>query len=100
MKTDAMILKNVMAELMREPLLKGSEIEVAVKDKIVTLSGAVDSYAKRDAAEEAASNASGVKAVEEGIVVRLSEKGRKIDKEISQVLADALCWPVRSENIQ
>lgn len=47
MKTDTEIQKYVMNELDREPFFKASEIGVAVKNGIVTLSGTVDSYLKK-----------------------------------------------------
>ena len=51
MKTDSQIQGDVMAQLKWEPFLNPSEIGVAVKDGIVTLSGQVDSYLKKVAAE-------------------------------------------------
>ena len=44
MKTDSEIQKDVMDELKYEPLIKSSEIGVAVKKGIVTLSGTMDTY--------------------------------------------------------
>lgn len=54
MKTDLEIQKDVMAELNWTPLLNASEIGVAVKNGIVTLSGTVNTYSKKVAAENAA----------------------------------------------
>jgi len=53
MKTDAELQQGVMNELKWEPTIKAAEIGVAVKDGVVTLSGYVDSYVKKWAAEEA-----------------------------------------------
>jgi len=53
MKTDAELQQDVMNELKWEPTIKAAEIGVAVKDGVVTLSGYVDSYVKKWAAEEA-----------------------------------------------
>jgi osmotically-inducible protein OsmY len=69
-----------------------TEIGVAVKDGVVTLSGSVDSYAKRWAAEEAAHRVRGVKAVADEIEVRLSGDGRRTDEEIAEAAAHALEW--------
>jgi osmotically-inducible protein OsmY len=44
MKTDSQIQKDVMDELKWQPFLNSSEVGVAVKDGIVTLSGIVDTY--------------------------------------------------------
>ena len=47
MKTDAQLQQDVMNELKWEPTLHAAEIGVGVKDGVVTLSGNVDSYAKK-----------------------------------------------------
>jgi len=52
--TDAQIQSDVLTELKWEPHVRSPEIGVAVKDGVVTLTGFVDSYIKRWAAEEAA----------------------------------------------
>ena len=56
-----------MNELKWEPTLRPAEIGVGVKDGVVTLSGYVDSYIKKLAAERAAARVSGVRAVAEAI---------------------------------
>ena len=50
MKTDAELQQHVMDELKWEPTIHAAAIGVAVKDGVVTLSGSVDSYAKKWAA--------------------------------------------------
>ena len=45
--TDKEIQQAVLRELEWEPQVKSTEVGVAVKDGIVTLSGYVDSYTKR-----------------------------------------------------
>lgn len=92
MKTDLEIQKDVMDELKYEPILNASEIGVAVKNGIATLSGTVDTYAKKIAAEKAAKRVAGVKAVAEDIEVRLSTIGKKNDTEIAQTVINALKW--------
>jgi osmotically-inducible protein OsmY len=74
MKNDAQIQKEVMDELAWEPFLDSSEIGVAVKNGVVTLSGRVDSYAKKLTAEKAAKSIAGVKSVTEDIQVGVSPK--------------------------
>lgn len=94
MKTDAQIQQDVMEELKWQPFLKASEIGVAVKDGIVTLSGTVDSYAKKLAAENAAKSVAGVRAIAEDVEVqvRLIASGRKTDAEIAAAVLNALKW--------
>ena len=53
MKTDTQLQQDVMDELQWDPRFNASEIGVAVKNGIVTLSGHVDNYTKKLAAEEA-----------------------------------------------
>jgi osmotically-inducible protein OsmY len=92
MKTDLEIQKDVMDEFRWEPLFKASEIGVAVKNGIVTLSGVVDNYVMKRAAEEAAIRVSGVNAVAEDIDVRLSTFGTTTDADLAQAVVNALKW--------
>lgn len=92
MKTDAEIQKDVMDELKWEPFLKASEIGVAVKNGVVTLSGTVDSYWKKVSAESAAGKVSGVKAVAEDIVVKFASDSKKTDAQIAEAVLNALKW--------
>lgn len=92
MRTDAEIQKDVMEELKWVPLLRSTEIGVAVKDGVVTISGIVDSYAKKVAAEKAATRVSGVKALAEDIEVKISGTGKRTDTEIAEAVLNALKW--------
>ena len=58
MKTDSEIRQDVIDQLKYEPMLNAAEIGVAVKNGIVTLSGIVDSYFKKIAAEMATKKSS------------------------------------------
>jgi osmotically-inducible protein OsmY len=92
MKTDPEIQKDVMEELRWEPILNASEIGVAVKNGIVTLSGTVDTYGKKIAAEEAAKSVLGVKAVAEEIEVKIGSFAKKNDVEIAEAVLRSLKW--------
>jgi osmotically-inducible protein OsmY len=91
-RTDTQIQAEVLAELKWEPRLNPNEIGVIVKDGVVTLTGWVDSYTKRWAAQDAAQRVKGVKAVANEIEVRLSTTGQKTDSEIAQAVVRALEW--------
>ena len=91
-RTDAEIQADVLAELKWEPRVQAPEIGVAVKDGVVTLTGYVDSYTKRWAAEEASHRVRGVKAVANDIEVRLSSSGERTDAEIAAAALRALQW--------
>jgi osmotically-inducible protein OsmY len=67
----------VLAELAWEPRIRLNEIGVVVKDGRVTLTGWVDSYTKRWAAEEAAHRVRGLKAVANEIVLGWTNTTRR-----------------------
>ena len=94
MKTDTELQQDVMAELKWEPTIKAAEIGVGVTDGVVTLSGYVDSYYKKWAAERAAARVFGVKAVAEEIQVRLPGSLKRSDEDIARAAANALEWNV------
>jgi osmotically-inducible protein OsmY len=92
MKTDAELQQHVMDELKWEPTIRAAEIGVAVKDGVVTLSGTVDSYGKKWAADRAARRVLGVKAVTEEIKVTLASSYKRADKDIAQSATKVLEW--------
>lgn len=102
MKSSIQIQKDVMDELKWEPSLIASEIGVAVKNGVVTLSGRVDSYYKKLIAERAAKRVAGVKAVAEDIQVGISPTYRKSDAEIADAIVSVLKWhaAVQEEKIK
>jgi len=91
-RTDTQIQADVLAELKWEPRVSPNEIGVMVEDGVVTLTGTVDSYTKRWAAEDAAHRIRGVKAVANDIDVRLSGAGERTDKDIAAAAVRALEW--------
>ena len=90
--TDEQIQRNVLAELKWDARLQPNEIGVIVKDGVVTLTGWVDSYAKKWAAEEAAHRVRGVKAVANDIEVRLPVSDERTDADIAAAAVRALEW--------
>jgi osmotically-inducible protein OsmY len=92
MKTDEQIQRNVMEELKWEPFLNASEVGVAVTEGIVTLTGEVDTFSKKQAAENAAKRVLGVKAVAEEIEVRLPSRSKRTDTDLAQAILGALKW--------
>jgi osmotically-inducible protein OsmY len=91
-RTDAQIQQDVLAELKWEPRVQPNEIGVSVKDGVVTLTGWVESYIKRWAAEDAAHRVRGVKAVANEIEVRLSGIDERTDADIAAAVVRALEW--------
>jgi len=92
MKTDAQLQQDVMNELKWESTIHAAEIGVAVKDGVVTLSGNVDSYAKKGAAERAVKRVAGVKAVAEEIKVTLAGTYKRADEDIARAASNVLQW--------
>ena len=91
-RTDAQIQTDVLAELKWDARVQPNEIGVAVKDGVVTLTGWVNSYTKKWAAEEAAHRVHGVKAVANDIEVRLSATDERTDADIAAAAVKALEW--------
>lgn len=92
MKTDARIKQDVQAELSWEPSIDETKIGVTVDDGVVTLSGKVNSYAKKIAAEKAAKRVQGVKAVAEDIEVGYADSAKPNDTEIAKAAVNAIKW--------
>jgi osmotically-inducible protein OsmY len=94
MKTDAELQQDVMNELKWEPTIRAAEIGVGVTDGVVTLSGYVDSFYKKEAAERAAMRVFGVKAVSEELKVRLPSSVKKSDEDLARAVVNVLEWNV------
>jgi osmotically-inducible protein OsmY len=60
MKTDSELQQDVMNELKWEPTIRAAEIGVGVTDGVVTLSGNVNSFYEKLAAERAVARVFGV----------------------------------------
>jgi osmotically-inducible protein OsmY len=92
MKSDYQIQKDVIAELKWDPFLGASEIEAAVQNGIITLSGSVDTFSRKMSAEKVVKRVGGVKAVENNIQVDLPLGLQKTDAEITEAVRHALKW--------
>jgi len=95
MKTDTELQRDVIDELKWEPTVSEKEIGIAVKDGVVTLTGFVDSYAQKYAAERAASSVGGVKAVAEELQVKLPSMYERTDTELAHTVVNALKWDIQ-----
>ena len=101
MKSDAEIKEDVLDELAWQPNIYETEIGVIVENGIVTLSGVVNQYSKKIAAEKAVKSVEGVKAIAGDIEVKYGDDFKKTDKEIAKAVVDALEWnsSVPEENL-
>ena len=88
--TDEDVQRDVLRELKWDAQVSPNEIGVAVKNGVVTLTGAVDSYHKKWAAERAALHVGGVEAVVNQIEVRLPGDEEISDRSIAESAVRAL----------
>lgn len=91
-RSDEQIQREVLEELKWDARVQPNEIGVSVKDGVVTLTGWVDSYAKKWAAEQAAHRVRGVVAVANDIEVRLPGSAERTDSDIAAAVTRALEW--------
>jgi osmotically-inducible protein OsmY len=91
-RTDQQIQADVLEELRWDSRVLPNEIGVAAKDGIVSLTGWVDSYSKRWAAERGAHRVRGVQAVVNDLEVRLPVSAERTDPDIAAAVQRALEW--------
>jgi len=94
MKTDMQLQRDVIDELRWDPAVGRAEIGVAAKDGVVTLSGEVDTFAQKYAAEHAATRVGGVRAVAEELTVKLPTATERSDTDLAHAAVTALRWDV------
>jgi osmotically-inducible protein OsmY len=90
MRSDDEIKRDVEEELDFDPHIDPTDIGVAVKDGVVTLSGFARSYGQRRAAEAAAKRVAGVLAVVNNLEVRLPIIHRRADPEIARDAVESI----------
>ncbi|MEO3744361.1 BON domain-containing protein [Plantactinospora sp. B5E13] len=91
-RRDTEIQHDVLAELAWDARVRASEIGVSVAAGVATLSGWVDSYAKKWAAERTTHRIRGVRAVANDIIVRLPGDAERTDTDIATAASRALEW--------
>ncbi|MGC1243975.1 MAG: BON domain-containing protein [Chryseosolibacter sp.] len=95
MKSDIEIREDVLEEIRWDPQVTkiAPRIGVTVKDEVVTLSGTVDFYFQRLAAEDAAQRVAGVKVVAVDIEVKGAGAADAVsDTRIAEAVRNALTW--------
>jgi osmotically-inducible protein OsmY len=93
-KTDSQIQQDVLRELRWDARVKETEIGVEVDQGIVTLTGRVESYAKKLAAREAAHRVFGVLDVVDDVEVRIPGSLTRTDEDLARAVRHALEWDV------
>ncbi|HSE22833.1 MAG TPA: BON domain-containing protein [Pyrinomonadaceae bacterium] len=101
-KNDSEIKQQVLRELKWDSRIAWSEIGVEVFEGVVTLTGAVNSYAKKQAAQDAAHRIDGVLDVANEIEVRPIGEFTRTDSDIALAVRHVLQWDalVPDERIQ
>jgi osmotically-inducible protein OsmY len=102
MKTDDDIKRDIEAELKWDPDLDSTDIAVAVKNGVVTLTGFVRSYTQKYQAEQAVKRVSGVAGIANDLEVRIPSSNERPDPEIAREAVAALKaeLPYSSENLK
>ena len=91
---DTKLQEAVLAELAWEPSVTAAHIGVTAISGVVTLTGHVESFAEKHAAETAAARVKGVEAVAEEIEVRLGFDSQRSDNDIAAAVVNRLDWDV------
>ena len=94
MKSDSQLQRDVMDELRFEPSVNAANVGITVKEQVVTLTGTVQTFAERWAAECAAKRVAGIKGVAEEIKVELPLQHKRDDADIARAALHALDWNV------
>jgi osmotically-inducible protein OsmY len=90
MRTDSDIKRDVEAELKWDPDIDPTDIGVAVKSGVVTLTGFARSYSQQYQAERDAKRVLGVRGLANDIAVRLPADSQRPDPEIARDAVEAL----------
>jgi osmotically-inducible protein OsmY len=94
-KTDAQLQRDVIDELRFDPAVGSAEIGVAVKNGVITLTGQLESYAKKYAAIRATERVAGVRAIAEELTVVLAGSFHRTDVDLAHAVASTLTWDVQ-----
>lgn len=92
MKTDSQLHTDVMAELQWDPQLRDTEIGIAVKTGVVTLSGIVRTLGQKLEAQRAVLRVGGVRAVADDLEVRPVGATKVGDTDIAHAAVNSLRW--------
>jgi osmotically-inducible protein OsmY len=94
MRSDLDLQRDVLDELKWEPGVNASDIGVTAKGGVVTLTGTVDNFAEKWAAERAAKRVSGVNALAVELKLKPVGSGERTDADIARMAENALAWDV------
>ena len=92
MKTDMQLKTDVSDELAWNPAIDAAAIGVAVHEGVVTLTGQLNTFAEKHAAERAVRRVAGVRAIAIDLDVKLAPGHKHSDAEIAEVATAAMRW--------
>lgn len=92
MKNDRQLQEDILNELDWEPSVEASRIGVEVSGGVATLSGHVDSYTQKWAAERAAQHVAGIKSIAVELDVVPPGPHQRNDTEIAHAATQAIDW--------
>jgi osmotically-inducible protein OsmY len=93
-KTDMQLKRDIEEELSWDPKVSAAQIGVSVDKGVVTLTGAVDTYAAKYAAEDATKRVYGVRTVAEELTVKILSEHKRSDSEIGAAIESVFKWNV------
>jgi osmotically-inducible protein OsmY len=94
MSDDRNLQLAVLAELNWEPSITAAQIGVAANAGVITLTGQVESYSQKHAAESAARRVKGVLAVAEELDVQIPFERKRDDSDVAAAIVERLAWDV------
>ncbi len=94
MWTDEKLQCDVIEQLQWEPSVNSADVGVTVKSGVVTLSGKVNSLAKKRAIEKAVKRIPGVKAIALDIEIEIPGCSARTDSDIALAAENVLKWDV------
>ena len=92
MKTDKQLRADVTDELAWDPAVNAAGIGVIVCNGVVTLTGHLDSFAEKHAAERAVRRVAGARGIAVELDVKLAPAHKRSDSEIAQAATAAVSW--------
>jgi osmotically-inducible protein OsmY len=90
MRNDLELQQAVMGQLEEDQVLHGTEIEVFVKEGIVTFNGRIRSLPEKWAAERAAQRVPGITAIVDETVMNLPGEAERSDADIARAAVDRM----------
>ncbi len=92
MKTDSDLRNDILTELAWDPVVPEAKVGVEIRHGVVTLTGYLDTYAEKVAAQRAVERVAGVKAIALEIEVVPQGVHKRSDTEIAEAAEQALGW--------